>query len=127
MQLESTRDEVIELKEQLELKERTIQRLRTTSTRARAKTSSAGLEVKALELQIKEVRVELRLEQRQRRSIAEDALATMRTLDCSKLKNNYKKIMKSKRGRLKAFRHVCSRMQKRQPRRTKKGKKLLKI
>ena len=71
--LDAIKDELTKMKEQLELKDRTIQRLRTTSTRARSAPSDTQ-ETEAYEKEIKELRMELKLEHIQRRQIAESSL-----------------------------------------------------
>ena len=52
--LDAIQDELTEMKEQLELKDRTIQRLRTTTTRARSAPSDTQ-EIEAYEKEFKEL------------------------------------------------------------------------
>ncbi len=70
--LEAVQDEITELKDQIELKDCTIHRLRTTPTKARI--TSGGQDTDMYEKEIRDLHLQLKLGERQRRQIAESSL-----------------------------------------------------
>ena len=71
LEKESAQDELAELKEQLELKDRSIQHLRATPGKARLSLEGPSSDTVALREQIKELQRGIQLEKRQRIMLVE--------------------------------------------------------